>query len=100
MSVPRRESNVIVMAVKKGLEIPNMLGILKENVFLHTDSYILLYWIKKNAGDLTVYVSNRVKMIQEAQIEVFYCQIDTNPADNVSKVKPISFYLENPVWEL
>ena len=56
MSVPRRELNGIVMAAKKGLEISNRLGIPKENVFLHTDSYICLYWIKKHAGDFTVYV--------------------------------------------
>ena len=87
------------MAVIKGLEIANMLDIPKENVFLHTDSYICLYWIKKNAGELTVYVSNRAKVIQEAQVEVFYCEINHNPTENISKVKPISSYLKNPVCE-
>ena len=40
-----------------------------------------------------------MEVIQDAQVEVFYCQTNTKPADNVSKVKPISSYLENPVWE-
>ena len=47
MSVPRRELNGIVMAAKKALEFSETLGISKENVFLHTDSYICLYWLKK-----------------------------------------------------
>ena len=40
-----------------------------------------------------------MKIIQDAQIDVFQCQTDTNPADNVSKEKPISSYLENPIRE-
>ena len=40
-----------------------------------------------------------MKIIQDTQIDVFHCQADTNPADYVSKVKPISSYLENPIWE-
>ena len=99
MSVPRRELNGIVMVAKKALEFSETLGISKENVFLHTDSYICLYWLKKHAGDLAIYISNRVKIIQDSQIEVFHCQTDTNPADYVSKVKPTSSYLDNPVWE-
>ncbi len=54
---------------------------------------------QKHAGDLAVYISNRVKIIQDAEIDVFHCQTDTNPADYVSKVKPISSYLESPIWE-
>ena len=40
-----------------------------------------------------------MKIIQDSQIEVFHCQTDTNPADYVSKVKPTSSYLNNPIWE-
>ena len=53
----------------------------------------------ENAGELTIYISNRVKIIQDSQIKVFHCQTDINPGDFVSKVKPISSYLNNPIWE-
>ena len=46
MSVPRRELNGIVMAAKKAFEFSETLGISKENVYLHTDSFICLYWLK------------------------------------------------------
>ena len=88
-----------IRIAKKSLEFSETLGVSKENVYLHTDSFICQYWLKKHAGDLAVYVSNRVKMIEDSQIEVFLCQTDTNPADYVSKLKPTSSHLNNPVWE-
>ena len=48
MSVPRRELNGIVMAVKKLLELEAPLEIPHENTFLHTDSIVCLYWVKRN----------------------------------------------------
>ena len=48
---------------------------------------------------MTIYISNRVKIIQDSQIKIFHCQTDMNPGDFVSKVKPISSYLNNPIWE-
>ena len=50
LSVPRRELNGIVMAVKKELEIAMELEIPKENIFLHTDSYICLFLDTKRCG--------------------------------------------------
>ena len=66
---------------------------------MHTDSYICLYWLKKPAGNLAIYISNRVKIIQDSQIKIFHCPTDVNPGDFVSKVKPTSSYLNNPIWE-
>ena len=48
---------------------------------------------------MAIYISNRVKIIQDSQIKVFHCQTDINPGDFVSKVKPISSWLNNPIWE-
>ena len=63
MSVPRRELCAILLGIKKAKELAKELDI--EKLFFHTDSTICLYWLKKSPGDLSTYVSNRVKEIQK-----------------------------------
>ena len=99
LSVPRRELSAILLGVKKAIELATEFDLSIKNVFVHTDSTICLYWLKKSPGDLNTYVSNRVKEIQKAGIKIFYTSTSTNPADNVSKLKPVTQYLEDKLWE-
>ena len=101
MSVPRKELNGIVLAVKKALEFAAEFNIAMENVYLHTDSLICLYWIEKQVEKLTTYVHNRVKIIQDSGLSdrIYYTNSNTNVADLVTKIKPLSSYINNHTWE-
>ena len=57
-----------------------------------------MYWIKKNPGDLTVYVANRVRQIQDSKVPIFYVESNNNPSDNVSKIKSVKQYLNTDLW--
>ena len=54
-----------------------------------------MYWVAKGSDDLSVYVWNRVKSIQETGITIYYTSSSTNPADLASKVKPLSSFINN-----
>ena len=59
-----------------------------------------MFWLEKAPGQLTTYVSNRIKKVQEAGFKVFYTNSNTNPADFLTKMKPAATYLNNPLWEI
>ena len=101
MSVPRRELNGLVLAAIKAKEMKEELGVKEENVFIHTDSLICMYWIIKPIDKLAVYVCNRVKKIKEAGIDqnVFYTSSEDNVADLVTKVRPINDYVNSSFWD-
>ena len=61
LSVPRRELCSILLGKRKAVDLANDLEIPKDNIFCHTDSLINMFWIKKNTGNLTIYVANRVR---------------------------------------
>ena len=98
LSVPRRELCGILLGIKKVVALAKELEIPKNNIFCHTDSLINMYWIKKNPGDLTVYVANRVRQIQDSRIPIFYVESNNNPSDNVSKIKSVKQYLNTDLW--
>ena len=58
-----------------------------------------MFWLEKAPGQLNTYVSNRIKNIQEGSFKVYHTSSNTNPADFLTKVKPASTYLNNPLWE-
>ena len=98
LSVPRRELCSILLGIRKATALANDLEIPKDNIFCHTDSLINMFWIKKNPGDLTVYVANRVRQIQDYGVPIFYVDSINNPSDNISKVKSVRQYLNTDLW--
>ena len=99
LSVPRSEFCSILLGIQKATALANDLEIPKDNIFCHTDSLINMFWIKKNTGDLTIYVANRVRKIQDYGIPIFYVDYFNNPSDNVSKVKNVKQYLNTDLWD-
>ena len=97
MRVPRRELNGLVLAAIKAKALREELGLKEENVFLHTDSLICMYWIIKSIDKLAVYIYNRVKKIKEAGVDqnVFSTSTDDNVADLVTKVRTLNDYVNN-----
>ena len=57
-----------------------------------------MFRIKKNPGDLTVYVANKVRQIQDYRIPIFSVDSFNDPSDNVSKVKNVKQYLNTHLW--
>ena len=100
LSVPRREVSSLVMGTKIGKELSAELEIDPEKVFLHSDSLIAMFWLEKAPGQLNTYVANRIRKIQEGNFHVYHTSSNTNPADFLTKVKPASTYLDNPLWEM
>ena len=98
LSVPRRELCSILLGIRKATAMAIDLEIAKDNIFCHTDSLINMFWIKKNPGELIVYVANRVRQIQDYGIPIFYVDSFNNPSDNVSKVKNVKQYLDTDLW--
>lgn len=91
-----REFNAHSAEIQRGLY--TLFKIPLENLTLHTDSIICMYWAVKSSTKLGVYVWNRCKILQETGIEILRTDSDTNPADLTSKVKPVSAYINNPFW--
>ena len=58
-----------------------------------------MFWLEKAPGQLNTYVSNRIRKIQDGNFKVYHTSSNTNPADFLTKVKPASTYLDNPLWE-
>ena len=59
-----------------------------------------MFWLEKAPGQLNTYVSNRIRKIQDGNFKVYHTSSNTNPADFLTKVKPASTYLDNPLWEM
>ena len=100
LSVPRREVCSLVMGTKVGKELSAELEIDAKRVFLHSDSLIAMFWLEKAPGQLITYVANRIRKIQEGNFHVYHTSSNTNPADFLTKMKPASTYLDNPLWEM
>ena len=69
-----------------------------ENVFIHTDSAVLLFQIASDAKNLKQYVANRIKKIQASGLHILFVNGNNNPSDLVTKEKSISTHVNNPFW--
>ncbi|KAL0893119.1 hypothetical protein ABMA27_014752 [Loxostege sticticalis] len=103
MTVPRLELNAAVLLAKLISRVHSMLQLkLKiNNVILHSDSQIVLAWIKTNINTLNAYVANRVKVIlQLAQSYIWtYIDSENNPADCLSRgILPHELQNHNLWW--
>ena len=98
LSVPSRELCSILLGIRKVVAMANNLELPKDSIFCHTDSLINMLWITKNPGDLTLYLANTVRQIQDYGITIFYVDSINNPSDNVSKVKDVKQHLNTNLW--
>ena len=85
LSIPKKELNAVVMACLKAAYLSGVLQIDSKNIYIHSDSLVAMFWIKHDAYKLKVYVSNRVRKIQEHKFKLLYINGSINPAELVSK---------------
>ncbi|KAI5636248.1 pao retrotransposon peptidase domain-containing protein [Phthorimaea operculella] len=89
LTVPRVELNAAVLLAKLVLRVHDTITLkLKiDEVILHSDSQIVIAWIKTSLAKLNVYVANRVKLIFELTSSFTWAYINTgeNPADCLSR---------------
>ena len=114
LSIPKKELNGLLLACQKAEYLRNILKINKENVYIHCDSLVSLYWVKHDPDKLKIYVSNRVRKIKdlatiydmnnkkthETHFQILHVPGSVNPADYVSKVTPPEKYVNNENWTM
>lgn len=76
-----------VLLTKLMMHVSKLVKVNPENVNLWTDSKIVLVWLTKNASTMSVFVGNRIVVIQEATNNSTGRHISTkfNPADIISR---------------
>ncbi|XP_049877966.1 uncharacterized protein LOC126375152 isoform X1 [Pectinophora gossypiella] len=89
LTVPRLELHAALLLAKLVSKVYDTLHIkIKiDNVYLHSDSKIVLAWIETDLTRLQAYISNRVRAIKEltGNWKWLYVQSRDNPADLISR---------------
>ena len=99
LTIPKKELCSLLLGSEKGEYLRRMINIEQDNVFLHSDSMVAMFWCLQNPDKLKVYVSNRVKKIQQINFTILYVPGQENPADYTTKSTPINKYLNTEFWQ-
>nr|XP_053612506.1 uncharacterized protein LOC128676429 isoform X1 [Plodia interpunctella]XP_053612507.1 uncharacterized protein LOC128676429 isoform X1 [Plodia interpunctella] len=102
LSIPRLELNAALLLAKLVSRIHETISVkIKiQNVFLYSDSQIVLAWLKTNINTLKAYVANRVKAIMQlTQTHTWsYVSSQENPADCLSRGVTPHELADHPLW--
>ncbi|XP_017469233.1 PREDICTED: uncharacterized protein LOC108361176 [Rhagoletis zephyria] len=99
-TIPRLELSAALLLAETLQAVRSALGLMNAPYYLWSDSSIALCWIKKQPTTLKLYVSNRVRQIQELTSPDRWHHIRSaqNPADCASRgISPLEL-LEHPLW--
>ncbi|XP_048479150.1 uncharacterized protein LOC119692986 isoform X2 [Plutella xylostella] len=102
LSMPRLELNAALLLAKTMARVYDSLKdeLQIQNVYLHSDSQVVLAWLKTNPIKLNAYVANRIKLMQQLTNNYLwsYIKTDQNPADCLSRgVSPCDL-MQHPLW--
>lgn len=100
LTIPRSELCGAVLAVKMLQNVASNLQIKINNIFLWTDSAIVLSWIRRDPNRWSIFVCNRVnRILQHTDIEQWHHVISKdNAADCNSRGLNISQLIESSLW--
>ncbi|GFW29577.1 uncharacterized protein TNCV_1549881 [Trichonephila clavipes] len=100
LTIPRLELCAAVLLAKLVKRVVAALQLETAEVYLWSDSMIVLAWLRKEPMDLKTFVQNRVAKIQELYPNQLWRHVpsDQNPADLVSRgVDPVKLLQQN-LW--
>ena len=84
-TIPKKELCSLLLGSLKRDYLRNIISIEPDNVLLHSDSMVAIFWCLQNPDKLKVYVSNRVKKIKQINFTILYVPGHKNPADFTTK---------------
>lgn len=101
-TIPRLELNAALLLAKLIAKVYNTIKtkIAISNVYLFSDSKIVLAWIMTESIKLQAYVGNRVRNIREytANWSWLYVRTNDNPADLISRGTKVNELHGNNLW--
>ncbi|XP_031634739.1 uncharacterized protein LOC116348029 [Contarinia nasturtii] len=99
-SIPRLELCGALLLTRLMNRIASNLKVTRENVYLWTDSSIVLTWLQSHASRWKVYVAHRVNEIQTLFPSKYWRHVRThdNPADIASRGALPSQLINNEQW--
>lgn len=100
MSIPRMELNACTIGAKMAGKIATTYSIPKEDIYLWTDSEVVLHWLNRSPHESKLFVGHRVQQIQ-ARILTRNCRYvpsKENPADILSRGTSVTELLALKSW--
>ncbi|GFW39987.1 uncharacterized protein TNCV_5116701 [Trichonephila clavipes] len=100
LTIPRLELCAAVLLAKLVKRVVAALQLETAEVYLWSDSMIVLAWLRKESMDLKTFVQNRVAKIQELYPNQLWRHVpsDQNPADLVSRGVDPEKLLQQNLW--
>lgn len=100
LTLPRLELLGAVIGARLAKYLKGIFKISEENIFMWTDSIIVLSWIRGNPRDWKPFVSNRVVEIKELTDPQNWrhCKGKENPADLLTRGEKLQSLINNPLW--
>ena len=100
VTIPRLELSAAVLLSKLMKRVQSTLNLHHSDVFLWSDSMIVLSWITKESSQLKTFVANRVATIQDLTSPHQWRHVPThqNPADLVSRGLDPDKLSQNTLW--
>lgn len=100
VTIPRLELSGVVLLANLMNRVAKNLNVSKENIYLWTDSSIVLCWLKKDPTTLKQFVAYRVEEIQKFYDESHWHHVRTheNPADIASRGSMPNELINNSLW--
>ncbi|GFY15691.1 uncharacterized protein TNCV_1283361 [Trichonephila clavipes] len=100
LTIPRLELCAVVLLAKLVKRVVAALQLETAEVYLWSDSMIVLAWLRKEPMDLKTFVQNRVAKIQELYPNQLWRHVpsDQNPADLVSRGVDPDKLLQQNLW--
>lgn len=99
-TIPRLELCAALLLAQLVQKVRESLTITFDNIYLWSDSTIVLHWINSTPNKYKTFVANRIASIQELsnKNEWFHVRTKDNPADLVSRGTAVRELIDNPIW--
>ncbi|XP_031777962.1 uncharacterized protein LOC116415998 [Nasonia vitripennis] len=100
LTIPKLELSAAVVLRKLLSESKSQLHFSIDQIYLWSDSTIVLFWLKKSPHVLQTFEANRVSYIQSLPDIVHWRHVksEDNPADSLSRGQLPSEFLANSLW--